>query len=189
MQEHQLSQNIVSQNFLGWKILLRPLSPIIYPALPSPTLSHVPQCHIYTPCRYLQGWSHFHFSGQPVPGLDNAFREEIFANSQSKCPLVHLVAISFYPTTCYLREVTNPYIIATSFQGSTWGITSGKLFIKKQFREKKYSCQHSRETVKVQEGILCRWSPGQKLRSTLSLLALPASFLCYQNLCGSDYSV
>lgn len=35
-----------TENHLGWTRALRPLSPTVNPALPSPALSHVPKCHI-----------------------------------------------------------------------------------------------------------------------------------------------
>lgn len=41
-----------SQNHWGWKTPLRPLSPTVKSALPSPLLNHVPQCHIYTSFKY-----------------------------------------------------------------------------------------------------------------------------------------
>lgn len=41
----------------------------------------------------MRQWLH-HCPGQPVPGLDNPFNEDIFPNAESKLPLVWLEAIS-----------------------------------------------------------------------------------------------
>ncbi|KAK4812905.1 LOW QUALITY PROTEIN: hypothetical protein QYF61_027299 [Mycteria americana] len=76
-------------------------------ALPSPPLHHVPEHHIYTSFKYLQGWGLNHFPGQPGPMLDNPFGEEIFPNIQSKPPLTQLEAISSCPMACYLGEETD----------------------------------------------------------------------------------
>ncbi|KAK4817737.1 hypothetical protein QYF61_026537 [Mycteria americana] len=62
------------------------------------------------------GWGLNHFSGQPVPMLDNPFSEEKFPNIQSKPPLVQLEATSSCPITCYLGEETDPHLSTTSFQ-------------------------------------------------------------------------
>ncbi|KAK4830127.1 LOW QUALITY PROTEIN: hypothetical protein QYF61_008554 [Mycteria americana] len=91
-------------------------SPTINLALPSPPLSHVPKHHIYMSFKYLQGWGHNHFPGQPVPMLDHPFGEEIFPNIQSKPPLAQLEAISSRPITCYLGEETDPHLATISFQ-------------------------------------------------------------------------
>ncbi|KAK4826479.1 hypothetical protein QYF61_009475 [Mycteria americana] len=64
----------------------------------------------------VQGWRLNHFPGQPVPMLDNPFREEKFPNIQSKPPLAQLEAISCCPITCYLGEETDPHLSTTSFQ-------------------------------------------------------------------------
>ena len=82
----------------------------------SSQLHHIPKCHIYTSFKYLQGWSLNHFPGQPVPMLDNSFGEKIFPNNPSKPPLVQLEVVSSRPITCYLGEVTNTHLAATSFQ-------------------------------------------------------------------------
>ncbi|KAK4820818.1 hypothetical protein QYF61_007212, partial [Mycteria americana] len=71
---------------------------------------------IQTSFKYLQGWRLNHFPGQPVPMLDNPFREEKFPNIQSKPPLAQLEAISSCPITCYLGEETDPHLSTTSFQ-------------------------------------------------------------------------
>lgn len=44
------TENIVreSLNCLGWKRPVRSSSPTFNPALPRPSLNHVPRCHIYT---------------------------------------------------------------------------------------------------------------------------------------------
>ncbi|KAK4827323.1 hypothetical protein QYF61_016573 [Mycteria americana] len=62
------------------------------------------------------GWRLNHFPGQPVPVLDNPFREEKFPNIQSKPPLVQLEAISSCPMACYLGEETDPHLSTPSFQ-------------------------------------------------------------------------
>ncbi|KAK4821733.1 hypothetical protein QYF61_000775, partial [Mycteria americana] len=62
------------------------------------------------------GWRLHHFPGQPVPMLDNPFREEKFPDIQSKPPLAQLEAISSCPITCYLGEETDPHLSTTSFQ-------------------------------------------------------------------------
>ncbi|KAK4823957.1 hypothetical protein QYF61_008343 [Mycteria americana] len=64
----------------------------------------------------LVGWRLNHFPGQPVPMLDNPFREEKFPNIQSKPPLAQLEATSSCPITCYLGEKTDPQLSTTSFQ-------------------------------------------------------------------------
>ncbi|KAK4821436.1 hypothetical protein QYF61_020019 [Mycteria americana] len=63
------------------------------------------------------GWRLNHFPGQPVPMLDNPFREVKFPNIQSKPPLAQLEAISSRPITHYLGEETDPHLSTTSFQG------------------------------------------------------------------------
>ncbi|KAK4828214.1 hypothetical protein QYF61_024648 [Mycteria americana] len=62
------------------------------------------------------GWRLNHFPGQPVPMLDNPFREVKFPNIQSKPPLVQLEAVSSCPMACYLGEETNTHLSTTSFQ-------------------------------------------------------------------------
>ncbi|KAK4820658.1 hypothetical protein QYF61_002862 [Mycteria americana] len=62
------------------------------------------------------GWRLNHFPGQPVPMLDNPFREVKFPNIQSKPPLAQSEAISSHPITCYLGEETDPHLSTTSFQ-------------------------------------------------------------------------
>ncbi|KAK4828081.1 hypothetical protein QYF61_023141 [Mycteria americana] len=57
-----------------------------------------------------------HFTGQPVPMLDNPFSEVKFPNIQSKPPLAQLEAISSRPITSYLGEETDPHLSTTSFQ-------------------------------------------------------------------------
>jgi len=44
-----------SQNHVGWKRLLRSLSPNVKLALPSPPINHVPKHHIYTFFKQLHG--------------------------------------------------------------------------------------------------------------------------------------
>ncbi|KAK4829505.1 hypothetical protein QYF61_005144 [Mycteria americana] len=63
-----------------------------------------------------RGWQLNHFTGQPVPMLDNPFSEVKFPNIQSKPPLAQLEAISSHPITCYLGEETDPHLSTTSFQ-------------------------------------------------------------------------
>ncbi|KAK4815348.1 hypothetical protein QYF61_000180 [Mycteria americana] len=64
----------------------------------------------------LKGWRLNHFPGQPVPMLENPFREVKFPNIQSKPPLVQLEAIFSRPITCYLGEQIDPHLATTSFQ-------------------------------------------------------------------------
>ncbi|KAK4826688.1 hypothetical protein QYF61_010697 [Mycteria americana] len=73
-----------------------------------------PVFYLYTDSR--MAWSLNHFPGQPVPMLDNPFREEIFTHIQSKLPLVQLEAISSCPITSCLGEETDTYLSTTSFQ-------------------------------------------------------------------------
>lgn len=42
---------------------------------------------------------------------DNPFSEEVFPNTQSKLPLLHLQTISSCPIPCYLEEETNTHTI------------------------------------------------------------------------------
>ncbi|KAK4824163.1 hypothetical protein QYF61_011290, partial [Mycteria americana] len=56
------------------------------------------------------------FPGQPLPMLDNPFREVKFPNIQSKPPLVQFETISCCPIACYLGEETNTHLATTSFQ-------------------------------------------------------------------------
>ncbi|KAK4829045.1 hypothetical protein QYF61_001850 [Mycteria americana] len=65
---------------------------------------------------HIEGLRLNHFTGQPVPMLDNPFSEEKFPNIQSKPPLAQLEAISSRPITCYLGEETNPHLSTASFQ-------------------------------------------------------------------------
>lgn len=53
-------------------------------ALPRPPPNHVPRCHMDASFKSLQGWLLNQCTGQPVPGSDNPFGEEIFPNNQSK---------------------------------------------------------------------------------------------------------
>ena len=88
---------IKSKNHLDWKRPLRSSSPTVNLTLPSPPLNHFPKCHISTSFKYLQGWWLNHFPGQPVPMLDNPFREDIFPDIRSKPPLVQLEDVSSHP--------------------------------------------------------------------------------------------
>ncbi|KAK4818092.1 hypothetical protein QYF61_005669, partial [Mycteria americana] len=94
---HSLPRKQESQNRIGWKRPLRSSSPTVNLTLPRPPLHHVPKHLIQTSFKYLQGWRLNHFPGQPVPTLDNPFREVKFPNIQSKPPLVQLEAISSCP--------------------------------------------------------------------------------------------
>ena len=76
------------------------------PAKPYPKVPHL----------HLQGWGLHHFSGQPVPMLDNTFSEEIFPNIQSKPPLMQLEDIASRPIADYLGEETNTCFTTTSCQ-------------------------------------------------------------------------
>lgn len=106
---------IVSQNSLGWKRLLKSLSPSILLALPSLPLNPVPRCHIYRAFKPFQGWWLYH-PGQPVPVFDYSFSEEISSNIQPKCPLVQLDAISSHPSLAtWKKRLPHPLP-----QGSQW---------------------------------------------------------------------
>ncbi|KAK4830945.1 hypothetical protein QYF61_014404 [Mycteria americana] len=105
-----------SQNRIGWKRPSRSSSPTVNLTLPRPPLHHVPKHLIQTSFKYLQGWRLNHFTGKPVPMLDNPFSEEKFPNIQSKPPLVQLEAITSCPISCYLGEETDPHLSTTSFQ-------------------------------------------------------------------------
>ncbi|KAK4826200.1 hypothetical protein QYF61_006144 [Mycteria americana] len=60
---------------------------------------------------------HAEIKCEPVPMLDNPFREVKFPNIQSKPPLAQLEVISSCPITCYhLGEETDPHLSTTSFQ-------------------------------------------------------------------------
>ena len=92
------------------------MSPKVNLTLPCPRLNHVPQCHVYTSFRYLQGWCLNRTLEQPVPVPDSPFTEEIFPNIQSKPPMAQPEAISSCPISCYLGEETNTHLATTSFQ-------------------------------------------------------------------------
>ncbi|KAK4826190.1 hypothetical protein QYF61_006134, partial [Mycteria americana] len=111
-----LRQILTEMNHLGWKRPLRSSSPTVNLALPSPPLYHVPKHLIQTAFKYLQEWGLNHFPGQPVPMLDNPFRDKIFPNTQPKPPLVQLEAISSRPISCHLGEETDPHLTTASFQ-------------------------------------------------------------------------
>ncbi|KAK4816001.1 hypothetical protein QYF61_010869 [Mycteria americana] len=106
----------LTENRIGWKRPLRSLSPTVNLTLPRPPLNHISKCHVQTSFKYFQGWQLNHFTGQPVPVLDNPFSEEKFPNIQSKPPLVQLEAISSHPITSYLGKETDPHLSTTSFQ-------------------------------------------------------------------------
>ncbi|KAK4807409.1 LOW QUALITY PROTEIN: hypothetical protein QYF61_001172 [Mycteria americana] len=107
-QRYYSIENLESQNGTGWKRPLRSSNPTINLTLPSPPLQHVPKHLSQTSFKYLQGWGLHHCPGQPLPVLDNPFREVKFPNIQSKPPLAQLEAISSRPMACYLGEETDP---------------------------------------------------------------------------------
>lgn len=74
-------------------------SPTINLTPPNPSLNHIFDHHIHMSFKYLQGWWSHHFSGQPVPMLDNPYSEEMFPNTKSKPPMDHLEAVSSCPIT------------------------------------------------------------------------------------------
>jgi len=47
---------------------------------------------------------------------DHSFRKEMFANIQSKPPLIQLQATASRPIASYLGEETKTYLTTTSFQ-------------------------------------------------------------------------
>ncbi|KAK4824205.1 hypothetical protein QYF61_012119 [Mycteria americana] len=112
----QISGITESQNRIGWKRPLRSSSPTVNLTLPRPPLHHVPEHLIQTSFKYLQGWGLHHFPGQPLPMLDNPFREVKFPNIQSKPPLAQLEAISSRPITCDLGEETDPTSLHPPFR-------------------------------------------------------------------------
>lgn len=93
----------------------------------------------------------------------------------------------------FLAALSCPLLLSqNSCLVNTQSTASGQLFLKKKYQGKKYSCQHSRDTVQGQTGFPLQMEPGSlahDLRSTLSPLALHVPFLCYQYLCRSAYSV
>jgi len=95
------------------------ISEIIQPAISSPPpclLNHVPQCHISTFLKNLQGqWLH-HLPGQPMPMVHYSFWEEVFPNILLEPFLVQLKAIIFHPITSYLGKEANPHLTTISFQ-------------------------------------------------------------------------
>lgn len=77
---------VETENYQGWKTLLRSSSPNLNIIVPGPPLSHVPKHHIYMVFVHFQRWWFHHFSGQSVPMLDHSFHEETFSNIQCKHP-------------------------------------------------------------------------------------------------------
>lgn len=78
---------LFSQNHLGWKGPLISWNASINPALPSPPLSHIPECHICTGFKCLQRWQLHHYLGQQVPVSDYPCGEETFPINVPWCNL------------------------------------------------------------------------------------------------------
>lgn len=57
-----------------------------------------------------------HLPGQPVPMVDNLFREEILPDTQTKPPLIQTEAIASHLVTCYLGDEADTHHATTSFQ-------------------------------------------------------------------------
>ncbi|NXN16120.1 DYSF protein, partial [Indicator maculatus] len=96
---------VESQSHFGWKGSLGSSNPAGSTALP-----HGPQHHIYTDYKPLQGWRLHHYPGQPEPGLDNPFGEEMVPYVQPKPPLAQPEDVSSCLVFCYFREETNPQL-------------------------------------------------------------------------------
>ena len=71
---------------------------------------------VRTSFRYLQGWGLNRFPGQPIPGLDKPFGEDVSPHIQSRPPLAQVEAVSSRPVTCSLGEETDTHLATTSFQ-------------------------------------------------------------------------
>lgn len=66
------------QNHLSWKRHIRSLSPSISPALPSPPLSYLHNCHVYTSLELFQRpWLH-RVCGQPVTVVEMGLSKPIY---------------------------------------------------------------------------------------------------------------
>lgn len=76
--------------------------------------SSVPIYHTYMSFKCLQGWWLNHFTGQPVPALNEAFGKEIFSTIQSEPPLAQLEAFPL-PVTVFLGEGADPHLSTASF--------------------------------------------------------------------------
>lgn len=108
-----------SWNHLLWEKPLSSPSPSTTPALPSPSQTAIPRCHIHTAFKSLQEqWIH-HFPGQPVPVPDNPFSEwtEVLASKSME----NRNWISF-PNFCQLTMIGTKYDFKTD--SKTWSISS-----------------------------------------------------------------
>lgn len=87
--------------------------------------NHILKWHIYVSCKYVQGWSLYHFPGKPAAKVGNTFCEEILSNIQSKPTWVQPEAISSWliPTSLrphfrYLqRAIKSPLSLEVFFPG------------------------------------------------------------------------
>ena len=69
--------------------------------LNTPLLNHVPEHHIQTVFKHLQGWSFNHLPEEPIPVLNKPLCKEVFPHIQPKPPLAQLEAISPHPVTSH----------------------------------------------------------------------------------------
>ena len=74
-----------SWKHLIWKRPLRSLSPVINPAVPSPSLNHILECHIYLSFKYFQGWWLNYIPGQTVLMLDQPVSGKKIPNVYFTC--------------------------------------------------------------------------------------------------------
>jgi len=81
----------------------------------NPPLRHVPEHHIQTVFKHIQGWWLNHLPGQSIPVLNNPFCKEQFPDIQPELTLVQLEAISPRPVTCHQWEETNVNITSFMF--------------------------------------------------------------------------
>ena len=63
-----------------------------YPNSNNPPLNHVPEHHIQTVFKHIQGWWINHIRGEPIPVLNNPFCKEVFPDIQHKLTLAQLKA-------------------------------------------------------------------------------------------------
>lgn len=100
---------------LCWNRPLRWSNPTISQALPSPPFSHTTTCHVYT--------LNISRDGDHTTSLGSLFQDltTLSLRNLSYYPIprtAHLEALSFHSVTCYLGEVTDPYLTIT-FQAVT----------------------------------------------------------------------
>lgn len=130
---------------------LRTQTPVINPTLPSPSLIHIPQDHIYRALKFLQRWWLHHSTGKRFPVLDNLFNKEIFPISNPNLPWYNII-LFLLALFLFTWKETNPHLATTSFQGvigskkvshnhissswhaCEWGWALGMLFLRKIYR-------------------------------------------------------